>query len=90
MLEIDTDYKLVIPINVENKIRAVCRKVWEVEWSGILFYTVGDIVENYIYCKDFVVLDIGTAGTTEFQMSPKVIAYMTEHDLLDCYTGLIH
>jgi hypothetical protein len=33
------DYTLVIPEELENKIRFACREVWSREWSGILFYT---------------------------------------------------
>lgn len=33
------NYKLVIPIEVEKKIRFTCQKVWSTEWSGTLFFT---------------------------------------------------
>ena len=36
-------------------------------------------------------MDIGSQAYTEFDMSPDVIAYMTDHpELLDCQMGLIH
>ena len=88
------NYKIVIPENVEKKIRYICNKVWSKEWSGTLFFTHSGSFENddlVITCKDIYVMDIGTQTYTEFDMSPDVISYMTENpELLDCQMGLIH
>ena len=87
-------YKIIIPIEVENKIRYLCNRISEVEWSGTLFYTYSGSYENKdleIKCVDILLMDIGSAGYTEFDMSPEVISYMTEHpELMDCQVGLIH
>lgn len=88
------NYKLIIPAEVERKIRFTCRKVWNTEWSGTLFFTHEGSFENndlVIRCVDIYIMDIGTQAYTEFDMNPDVIAYMTEHsELLDCQMGLIH
>lgn len=88
------NYKLIIPIEVERKIRFACQKVWNTEWSGTLFFTHEGSFENndlVIRCVDIYIMDIGTQTYTEFDMNPDVIAYMTEHtELLDCQMGLIH
>lgn len=88
------NYKLVIPAEVERKIRFACQKVWNTEWSGTLFFTYEGSFENndlVIRCVDIYIMDIGTQAYTEFDMNPDVIAYMTEHsELLDCQLGLIH
>lgn len=88
------NYKLSIPIELERKIRFICQKVWDTEWSGILFFTYQGSFENndlVIICKDIYVMNIGTQAYTEFDMNPDVIAYMTEHqELLDCQIGLVH
>ena len=88
------NYKLIIPAEVERKIRFVCQKVWSTEWSGTLFFTHEGSFENddlVIRCVDIYIMDIGTQAYTEFDMNPDVIAYMTEHsELLDCQMGLIH
>lgn len=88
------NYKLVIPEEVERKIRFTCQKVWNTEWSGTLFFTYEGSFENndlVIRCVDIYIMDIGTAAYTEFDMSPDVISYMTENpELLDCQMGLIH
>lgn len=88
------NYKLSIPVEVEEKIRFICQKVWDTEWSGILFFTYQGSFENndlVITCKDIYVMNIGTQAYTEFDMNSDVISYMTEHqELLDCQMGLIH
>lgn len=94
-LEKHTDiYKLVIPTDVENKIRYLCNKISQVEWSGTLFYTYSGSFEEgtlEIKCVDIFPMDIGSQTYTEFDMSPDVVAYMTDHpELLNCQMGLIH
>lgn len=88
------NYKLVIPAEVERKIRFACQRVWNTEWSGTLFFTHEGSFENndlVIRCVDIYIMDIGTKAYTEFDMNPDVIAYMCEHsELLDCQMGLIH
>lgn len=88
------NYKLIIPAEVERKIRFTCQKVWNTEWSGTLFFTHEGSFENndlVIRCVDIYIMDIGTQAYTEFDMNPDVIAYMAEHiELLDCQMGLIH
>lgn len=87
-------FKLTIPIEVERKIRHLCNKISQVEWSGTLFYkSTGTYEDNNleIRCVDIFPMDIGSSTYTEFDMSPDVIAYMTEHpELIDCQVGLIH
>lgn len=88
------NYKLVIPAEVERKIRFTCQKVWNTEWSGTLFFTHEGSFENndlVIRCVDIYIMDIGTQAYTEFDMNPDVISYMCENpELLDCQMGLIH
>lgn len=88
------NYKLIIPAEVERKIRFTCQKVWNTEWSGTLFFTHEGSFENndlVIRCVDIYIMDIGTQAYTEFDMNPDVIVYMCENpELLDCQMGLIH
>ena len=87
-------FKLIIPEEVEKKIRYICQQIWKDEWSGTLFYKPEGRFEDgtlAIRCVDIYVMDIGTAAYTEFDMSPDVIGYMTDNsELLDCQMGLIH
>ena len=88
------NYNIIIPKEVERKIRFICKKSWETEWSGVLFFEYNGTFEDNdlsIICNDILVLDVGSSVYTEFNMSPKVISYMTENPfLLDCQMALIH
>lgn len=93
IVKLQNTFNLIIPSEVEKIIRHLCNKIHTIEWSGILFYTYTGSWENNdleITCVDILPMDIGSAGYTEFNMSPEVISYMTDHDLLDCECGLIH
>lgn len=87
-------YKLIVPENVEEKIRYLLRKFPSTEWSGVLFVTHKGTFENndlVITCKDIYPMDLGTAGWTEFKMNEDVAAYMAENiELFDCNIALIH
>lgn len=89
----DSPFKLIIPKNVEQKIRYHINRFPTTEWSGFMFYDyVGSFEENNLVftARDFVVLDIGSATQTSFDDSAKVVNYQIEHDLLDCKEALIH
>lgn len=87
-------YKLIVPENVEEKIRYLLRKFSNIEWSGVLFVTHEGSFENndlVITCKDIYPMDLGNAIFTEFTMNEDVAAYMSENiDLFDCDLQLIH
>ncbi len=90
----DSIYKLNIPSDVEAKIRHLCSKVFNTEWSGNLFYKMtGTFADDNleITCVDILPMDIGSSAYTEFEMSPEVATYMVANpELLDCKMGLIH
>ena len=89
----DSSFKLFIPKKVEHKISQLCREIHNVEWSGILFYTPEGTFEDnniVIKCEDLFLMDIGSAVTTEFEVTADVASYMLDNDLLDCKQALIH
>jgi hypothetical protein len=87
---------MVIPDEVEAKIRHLCNRVHDVEWSGTLFYNAEGSMEDGTFkvtCVDFFVMDIGTAGFTQYDESVEVVDHMCQHpELLEngIYQGLIH
>ena len=86
-------FKLTVTRNLEKQIRFLCEKLPRNEWSGTLFYTVeGSFKDNNIHviCKDFFLQDVGAATYTEFKNDTELAAYMADHELWDCYTGLMH
>ena len=91
-----TSFKIVVPEEVEAKIRHLCSRVHDVEWSGTLFYRAEGSMEDgsfKVTCVDIFVMDIGTAGFTQYDESVDVVDYMVQHpELLEngIYQGLIH
>lgn len=89
-------FKIVIPAEVEKKIRFLCKNIWDIEWSGVLFYKVEGAFEDKsltIRCVDLFQMDIGTSTYTEFNVSPDMATYMVDHPELlkeGIYQGLIH
>lgn len=86
-------YKLIVKEGLEQKIRYMCNKFWTREWSGILFYQVTGTFENNdltIHCVDFFPMDIGSGAATDFDMSPEVMGYVCDNNLMDYHMGLIH
>ena len=88
-----SSYKIIVSEFLEKKIRHLCQSISTIEWSGVLFYKKeGEFQDDtlVITAVDLVLLDIGTSTYTEFDMSPEVISYQVDNDLLDCEIGLIH
>lgn len=86
-------YKMVIPAQVEQKIRLACAALPHTEWSGVLFYTYSGTFERDNLCvkvRDILVMDVGSSAYTEWSADADVINYMAENDLLDCQMGIVH
>lgn len=88
----------VVPVEItqklQNQIRHLCKQVADVEWSGVLFYTVegtfGDPNFKCI-CQELFLMDIGTSGYTEYEFGPDVIKHMMDNKhLLKMLKGHIH
>lgn len=90
-----TIFDMIIPRNVESKIRHLCSIIHDVEWSGVLFYTPEGSLDDGTFkvtCKDIFVMDVGSSTYTEYNDSPDILTYRVHHDLLDpsIQEGLIH
>ena len=87
-------YKMYVPRKVEEKIRYLCRKFPNLEWSGVLFTRHSGNFEDgtlEIYCEDIYPMDLGSPGFTQFKMDETVAAYIAENiELFDCDIQLIH
>lgn len=89
----DNTYKLIITPELEEKIRFLCARFPNNEYSGVLFYDyTGRFEDNSLVltAKDFCLMDYGSATYTEFDKSVEICNYMIEHDLLECQQGLMH
>lgn len=88
-----SSYKIIVSKFLEKKIRHLCQNIPTTEWSGMLFYKKGGEFQDgtlIVTAVDLVLLDIGTSTYTEFDITPEVVAYQVDNDLLDCEIGLIH
>lgn len=92
-----------VPLKVEKnvflKINELCSRISEVEWSGVLFYTMtGELHRGTakIYLKDILPMDKGTAGYTEFKSDERFAEFMSDRmdelgeQVLKWKHGLIH
>lgn len=89
----DNTYKLIITPELEEKIRFLCARFPNNEYSGVLFYDYTGRFENnslVLTAKDFCLMDYGSATYTEFNKSAEICNYMIEHNLLGCQQGLMH
>ena len=93
LIKKDNRYKLIITPSLEEKIRFLCARFPNNEYSGVLFYDyTGRFEDNSLVltAKDFCLMDYGSATYTEFDKSAEICNYMIENDLLECQQGLMH
>lgn len=93
LIKKDNKYKLIITPSLEEKIRFLCARFPNNEYSGVLFYDyTGRFEDNSLVltAKDFCLMDYGSAVYTEFDSSPEICTYMIENDLLECQQALCH
>ena len=93
LIKKDNRYKLIITPSLEEKIRFLCARFPNNEYSGVLFYDyTGKFEDNSLVltAKDFCLMDYGSAVYTEFDKSAEICNYMIENDLLGCQQGLMH
>lgn len=93
------NFKLHIPEDFYQKVQYLCTRISEVEWSGVLFYTItgsldkGDVV---VECKDILPLDKGTSSYTEFTSDERFAEFMMAksevigEEVFEWQQGLIH
>lgn len=87
-------FPLIISEKLEKKIRVLCNKFPNTEWSGQLFYSYeGSFKDGSIKFKaeDLLFMDTGDGTSTEFYLNEgNAASYITDHELWDCQIGLIH
>ena len=93
LIKKDNRYKLIITPSLEEKIRFLCARFPNNEYSGVLFYDyTGRFEDNSLVltAKDFCLMDYGSATYTEFDKSAEICNYMIENNLLGCQQALMH
>lgn len=105
IIPLESIIKVIMPDDILNKIKYLCRAISAVEWSGILLYTVKGTIKDpskmVITLKDIIVMDKGTHTLTEFNFNEKIrdtSEYMDRHidytnefeEAIEWKIGLIH
>ncbi|HEU4607136.1 MAG TPA: hypothetical protein VFS31_03435 [Chitinophagaceae bacterium] len=89
---------LVVPVEVSENVRLqvdyLCKRVWQNEWSGIVFYsTEGKFATPQFKCllEDVFPMNVGNSAFTSYDFNVDVVKYLKAHPKLhSCKIGHIH
>lgn len=79
VIDLKKNIPLFISEEVNEKIKYLCKKINNVEWSGILFHKIeSDILEEdcKIEVTDILLMDKGSAAYTEYEFNQMYIKYL--------------
>jgi hypothetical protein len=87
-------FPVILPEEVLNKIKYLCKSIPREEWSGILFYTVENSItdKNFtITLQDILPMDKGTAAFTSFNLDKRFVDFLMDNPHAMAWkVGLIH
>jgi hypothetical protein len=95
IVSLENKIQVFLPEQFTDKVKFLCSKISQVEWSGILFYEVEGTItkpeEMRLICRDILLMDKGTKTYTEYEFDETVVEYQMENpELLTCKMGHIH
>lgn len=86
--------KLFIPATFQEQVKYLCSRIWEVEWSGILFYsTKGEFgTKDFEVTAEYILLmNKGSQAYTEFQTDESLVQFLMKNpEYFNMNQGLIH
>ena len=86
--------KVTMPDDFLTKVIYLCKRISEVEWSGVLFYefkgSIQDPVNVEIILKDILLMHKGTTGYTEYSFDEKVVGFIMDNNYMSYKMGHIH
>jgi hypothetical protein len=91
----NTQISLVIPRKVYDQCKYLCTVISEVEWSGVLFYSVKGSIKDpskmVLTVEDILPMHKGSTGYTEYSFDERVINHiMDNEEAEDWKMGHIH
>ncbi len=91
----EKNIQVYVPKTFSNKVSYICSKIPNVEWCGILFYTVDSSIKSPETCKytlqDILPMSKDSGGSTSYQTDDRVIDYlMADPKRLQWKQGDIH
>jgi hypothetical protein len=86
---------LIIEDGLRDKIKYLCNKIYEVEWSGILFYSVQGSIKDpenmLLTAVDILPMDQGNSTFTEYTLDDRFTDYLMEDPArMDLNIGHMH
>lgn len=86
--------KLFIPATFQEQVKYLCSRIWEVEWSGILFYsTKGEFgtKDFEVTAEHILLMNKGSQAYTEFQTDESLVQFLMKNpEYFNMNQGLIH
>lgn len=84
-----------MPDDFLDKVKYLCQKISQVEWSGVLFYEMEGSIKDpdnlVITLKDILPMDKGTKVYTEFDVDERFVTFLMDNpEHMEYKTGLIH
>lgn len=75
-----------MPLSFMFKVQYLCKRINNVEWSGVLFYDMKGTIDKPSTCiitlTDILLMDIGTGSYTEYAFDESVVEYMMDNSSL--------
>jgi len=95
VVSLKNEVKLVMPDEVLDKIKYLCKSIAKVEWSGVLFYSIKGSIKfpknMIITLEDILPMDMGTSAYTEYDIDDRYIDYMMDvPQAMEWHMGHIH
>lgn len=87
--------KLIITEEVYNEISYLCKNIYNVEWSGLLFYdfegSIKDPENIKITTRAILPLDKGSSTFTEYEIDERFVNFINKNEQFeDCLYGPVH
>lgn len=88
-------FEMVVRDSLVEKMRYLCRRYPDKEWSGLLFYSSSPVKSGFkLVAEDLFLMDIGSGAYTEYEMDkesmPDATLHMVEHGLTGMHIGHVH
>ena len=86
---------LTMPKQFSEKVKYLCNKIHDVEWSGVLFYSLNGSIKDpknlEIILQDILPLDKGSKTYTSYDLDDRYVTYLMDNpEVMEWQVGHIH
>ena len=94
-VQLKNTVKVLMPDEFLLKVKYLCKLIAQVEWSGILFYSINGTIKNLntfsIVLQDILPMDKGSGAYTEYEIDKRYVDYlMDKPEAMEWHMGHIH